>query len=249
MPGKETRNNSIELIVVFDNYPGEPQLETSWGFGCVIRGLSQTILFDTGGQGDVLLGNMQALEVRPEEIDAVVLSHIHGDHVGGLSDFLQHNNDVSVFLPAAFPESFKERVRQAGAAVVETTGPREICPGAHTTGVLGADIKEQGLYIETSEGVAVVTGCAHPGVVQIAKAAREASGRPVYAVLGGFHLGGVSASQIANVIDKLKALGVKKAGPCHCSGDETRKMMHRAFGPGYLNVNVGRRISFTLQPT
>ncbi|MGD2271826.1 MAG: MBL fold metallo-hydrolase [Desulfobacterales bacterium] len=58
-------------------------MSASWGFACVIKGPEKTILFDTGGDSAVLLNNMQQLGIDPKAIDVVVLSHIHGDHVGG----------------------------------------------------------------------------------------------------------------------------------------------------------------------
>jgi len=70
---------SPELIIVYDNNPFDHSLRTAWGFSCLIRLPDKTILFDTGGDGSTLLHNMKQLQINPEEIDAIVLSHIHGD--------------------------------------------------------------------------------------------------------------------------------------------------------------------------
>ena len=80
--------NHLSITVVSDNNPYKAGLKTSWGFACVIRGAEKTILFDTGGSSVILLGNMKLLGINPKDIDVVVLSHIHGDHVGGLDGFL-----------------------------------------------------------------------------------------------------------------------------------------------------------------
>ena len=101
----------IVLQIVYDNNPHDDRLQTEWGFGCVITGCEKTILFDTGGEGDVLLSNMRICGIDPSRIDAVVLSHIHGDHTGGLDEFLQVNPDVEVYLPKVFPVEFKAQVR------------------------------------------------------------------------------------------------------------------------------------------
>jgi 7,8-dihydropterin-6-yl-methyl-4-(beta-D-ribofuranosyl)aminobenzene 5'-phosphate synthase len=53
------------ITVVFDNNPGPGGLRTGWGFACVVRGTSETILFDTGASGATLLANMEALGVDP----------------------------------------------------------------------------------------------------------------------------------------------------------------------------------------
>jgi len=242
------KKGRIMIRIVYDNNPFDERLETAWGFACVIKGLSRTILFDTGGRGDILLSNMAKCDIKPEQIDVVVLSHIHGDHTGGLNEFLKKNSNAEIFLPKAFPDSFKGELRRMGASVVETIEPCKICDGAWTTGVLDSGIKEQGLYIMTAKGLVVITGCAHPGVVRLAEAARRHSKKPLFAVLGGFHMRNFSKSSIIKVIKQLKESGVQQAGPCHCSGDDTRKLMKEAFGEGYLSAGVGAGIIFEIAP-
>jgi len=234
----------VVITIVYDNYPADERLKTAWGFACVVQGLDETILFDTGGDGKLLLANMAKAGLKPDQIEVVVLSHIHGDHTGGLAAFLGAKAKVKVVMPSAFPSRFKRAVRQAGATVVETDGPCEVCKGAWTTGVLNRGIAEQGLYLKTPDGIVVITGCAHPGVVDLAAAARRHAKQDIYAVFGGFHMGGASARQIDEVIEGLRKLGVERAGPCHCSGDDTRRMTQAAFGDHFLLTGVGARLVF-----
>lgn len=244
---KETaplKGEGIVITIVYDNNPFDKRLETAWGFACVIEGLEETVLFDTGGDGRLLLANMAKCGIKPEQISAVVLSHIHGDHTGGLSSFLDANSEVKVYLPKSFPSGLKQQARKSGAEVIETVGPCRICEGAWTTGVLGRGIEEQGFYLEGPQGLIVITGCAHPGVVQMAKAAKEHAGMPVHAVMGGFHMGGASQREIEAVITGFRELGVRQVAPCHCSGQETRQLMKEAFSDGYLLSGVGARLVF-----
>lgn len=234
-----TTNEIIALTVLFDNYPYDEKLKTGWGFALLVRGLEKTILFDTGGDGRILLSNMEKLDVNPADIDIVVLSHIHGDHTGGLEAFLAENHNVTVFVPASFPERFKRRVRAQGASLISVGEPCKICEGAQTTGQLGTLIREQALCISTSKGLFVVTGCAHPGIVRMVEAATKLSLSGVYGAIGGFHMSGASEKQVCEVIDNLKGMGVEIIAPCHCSGDRTRAMMREAFEVGYINVGVG----------
>jgi len=234
----------LRLTIVYDNNDYDRRLETKWGFSCLAEGLEKTILFDTGGDSATLLRNMRELNIDPAEIDAVVLSHIHGDHVGGLSGFLEENSDVIVYLPHSFPESFRDRVRTLGAEVDQVSEPSQLFAGVYTTGELGNGIKEQSLVVTTSKGLVIVTGCAHPGVVNIVRKARDIVAEDaVYLVIGGFHLVGTSTSQIESVIEEFRQLGVRKVAPCHCSGDETRRLFRQEYGEDYIESGVGKRIT------
>jgi len=238
------RAEEVVVTVVYDNYPFKEGMETAWGFACVIEGPGQTTLFDTGGQGELLLANMAKAGFRPEQIQSVVLSHFHSDHTGGLIDFLKANNKVRVFLPKAFPADFREEVRKSGAEVVQTEGPCKVCDGARTTGVLEKPLPEQGLCLETPQGPVVVTGCAHPGIVRMVEAARRHAKTPVFAVLGGFHMSRASDDQIEAAIRGLRENGVRRVAPSHCSGDKTRQAMEQAFGQEYVRSGLGARLVF-----
>lgn len=241
------QRKDLAVQIVYDNYPFDKRLKTAWGFACVVTGLEKTILFDTGGDGRILLANMKACGIEPKTIDAVVLSHNHYDHTGGLGAFLEANGRVSVYLPKVFPEGLKREGRGAGATVVETREACQVCEGAWTTGVLDGGIPEQGLYLKGGEGLVVITGCAHPGIVDIVKAAKAHADTRPDTVLGGFHMGGASRTEIWSVIAAFKKMGVSRVAPTHCSGDETRRTMEQAFGEGYLSAGAGARFSFEPQ--
>jgi 7,8-dihydropterin-6-yl-methyl-4-(beta-D-ribofuranosyl)aminobenzene 5'-phosphate synthase len=236
----------VTIAVTYDNNPYDDRLRTAWGFSCLVRLPERVILFDTGGDSSILLHNMEQLQIDPEEIDVVVLSHIHGDHVGGLGGILTQNSDVTVYLPASFPQSLKEEIKLYGAEVQEGHEPRELFDGVYTTGELNGGIREQSLIVKTDEGLVIITGCAHPGVVNVVQKAREIVDDKVYLLLGGFHLGGASASKIGPIIDSFERLGVERVAPCHCSGDSARRLLQEHYGEGYIECGVGRRI--TLAP-
>ena len=234
---------SSELIIVYDNNPFDNQLRTAWGFSCLIRLPQETILFDTGGDSSTLLHNMSQLQIDPGEVDAVVLSHIHGDHVGGLSGFLEQNSAVIVYLPESFPESFKDKAKSLGAKVKEIHEARELFSGVHTSGELGNGTKEQSLIVTTGKGLVIVTGCAHPGVANIVRTAKDiVPDHKVYLVIGGFHLSAASSTQIESIIEEFGRLSVEKVAPCHCSGVQTRRLFKERYGEGYIESGVGKRI-------
>jgi 7,8-dihydropterin-6-yl-methyl-4-(beta-D-ribofuranosyl)aminobenzene 5'-phosphate synthase len=233
-----------ELVIVYDNNPLDGRLRTAWGFSCLIRLATKTILFDTGGDSRTLLHNMRQLEIDPAEVDIVVLSHIHGDHVGGLCGFLEQNHAVTVCLPQSFPDTFKDEVKSLGAKVEEVIEATELSSGVYTTGELGNGIKEQALIVTTSRGMVIITGCAHPGVVNIIGVARDIiPDDKVYLVIGGFHLAGAPSAQIESIIQQFYQLSVENVAPCHCSGDETRRLFEESYEEAYIESGVGKRIS------
>lgn len=240
----------VVFTIVYDNNAEQQGLTPEWGFGCVIRGAETTILFDTGGNGRVLLENMRQLNIDAKEIDVVVLSHIHGDHTGGLPAFLKEKTGVPVYIPSGFPAAFKQRVQSLGAKVIEADESAQICPGVKTTGTLGKRaIEEHGLCVRTSEGWVLVTGCAHPGVENMAAKAKEVTGGPIHLVVGGFHLLPQPASKINAVIDRFQELGVQRAAPCHCSGDLARQLFKQRLGERCDLVGVGHVFRFKAPET
>ena len=245
----------MTITVIYDNNPYKEGLETAWGFSCVIAGTEKTILFDTG-PGQALLSNMERLAIAPESIDCIVLSHIHGDHTGGLDSFLEKNSETAIYLPKSFPKKFKESVQKHGAKIVEVEQPSfdfaqdgepveplKICEDVYSTGQLGNWIKEQSLIVRTDKGLIVITGCAHPGIVKIARAVKALHEGDIALLMGGFHLEWAGRRKIENIISAFRQFGVRRVGPAHCSGDKARKLFRREFGERCLNIGAGKMIT------
>ncbi len=237
-----SQGKDLSLTIVYDNNPYDEKLETRWGFSCFIKGAEKTILFDVGGVGSVLLKNMEKLKIDPKTVDVIILSHIHYDHIGGLSDFLKKNPDVTVYMPRSLPQSIKDKVKKVGAKLVEVHKPIEICKDVYSTGESGSWIKEESLIIKTSKGLVVITGCAHPGVVNIVKKAKQMCKSDVYLVIGGFHLCWMNLWQIKGIVKGVKEQGVEKVSPCHCSGNLARKQFKKVYGEKFILSGVGKTI-------
>jgi len=215
----------ISLITVYDNYLTDPQLKTGWGFSCWVKTGQKNILFDTGADSETLLSNMGKLEISPEEIDFVFISHLHGDHTGGLAGILNLKPGLKVYKPEFFSSSTR------------------IVNGVWTIELLGDGIKEQSLIINSRQGLIIITGCAHPGVVNIVKKVKEMFPKEnIYLVLGGFHLTGASDSELNGIISDFRKLGVEKVAPCHCSGDRCRELFKEEYQNNFIENGVGKII-------
>ena len=232
----------VNITVVCDNNPYKEGLETGWGFSCLLGGAEKGILFDTG-PGGPLLGNMEKLAIEPQSIDTVVLSHIHPDHTGGLESFLVKNPEVAVYLPKSFPERFKDNVQAQGAKVMEVEQPMEICENVWSAGQHGKRIKEQSLVIKTDKGLVVISGCSHPGIVNIVNAAKDLVKDDILLVMGGFHLEWAGKGKIEKVISVFKHLQVRNVGLCHGSGDKARSLFEDYFGRKYIKLGAGKVIT------
>jgi len=230
------------MTIVYDNNTLDEKLEPDWGFSCFIRGLEKSILFDTGGNGKILLANIEKLGIHPGAVDLVVLSHAHGDHTGGLDELLRENPKIEVWFPEFFSPRFKKAVTKRGASLVEVDKFRKICEGAYTTGVIQGWIKEQSLILDTFKGLIVMTGCAHPRIIKIIATAKDLLEKNLYLVLGGFHLAGFTENEIKEIIDEFRAQGVKKAGPCHCTGEEARQLFAEEYKNDFIDIGAGKEI-------
>ena len=234
----------ITISIVYDSYACEAGYETDWGFSCVIAGAEKTILFDTGRSGETLLHNLKKIQILPKEIDLIVISHDHKDHTGGLLPFLKKNNKVTVFVPPSFAQASVESVKGTGAKTVIVNGPMEICKNIFVTGE-EEHLIEQSLFVRTSKGTVIVTGCAHPGIVNIAKRIKDIINDKIFLTLGGFHLFMDTDDEIKNTVDGLHKMGVIKVAPCHCTGPRALQMFEQVYGENFIKAGVGTILKFS----
>ncbi|MDD3732945.1 MAG: MBL fold metallo-hydrolase [candidate division Zixibacteria bacterium] len=231
--------DNLRLEIVYDNNSSKENIKADWGFGCFITGAVKTILFDTGAKGDILLANMRHMHLEPKDIELIFISHDHWDHTGGLRDILPQCDRAEVYMLQAFSPETKRIPQESGAALFEITASTSLGENIYTTGQMGKDIKEQALVFKTKRGLVIVTGCAHPGIVEITRKVKEMFPDELFLVIGGFHLVRDSEEAIGAVIEELKSMGVRYAAPCHCSGDNARRLFKEAFGDNYIEVSAG----------
>lgn len=141
----------LQITVLADNYVASPNLLAEHGLSILIEAGDRRILFDTG-QGKVLRRNADELGIRLSALDAVVLSHGHYDHTGGLAAVMREGVPLAIFLhPLALqakyarsdqpphryigiPEVARQALRSVQDRVVWTESATEIIPGVWCTG-------------------------------------------------------------------------------------------------------------------
>ncbi|MDD5642223.1 MAG: MBL fold metallo-hydrolase [Syntrophales bacterium] len=187
----------MKVTIIYDNETCQPGLEAAWGFSCLVEANGRRLLFDTGGDGTILLKNMETLNLDPRSIPEIFISHDHWDHLGGLAELLRLNPEVRVYFPWSCP-----RPPEAREAISVRT-PLKISENFFSSGELPG--REQSLVVKTEKGLAVICGCSHPGVKTILEAASNL-GR-VKALVGGLH-----------GFNEYKVLAdLALVCPCHCT--------------------------------
>ncbi len=230
------------LSVVVDNNVLAYGYRSAWGLSIHVRvlyeGEARELLFDVSGDFSTWQHNAKLLRIDLGGIDAIVISHWHGDHAGALDGILNViGRDIPIYAPLSFRRIFRETY-----GVIECGGATEIFPGVFTTGTIGYMLAEHALAIKVrNKGLVVLVGCGHPGVAHLVRSALNLAGEHrVNLVIGGFHIS--SRSSGAQVASELKELGVERVSPMHCTGHEAKLSIKEVFGSRYIESGAGKVI-------
>jgi 7,8-dihydropterin-6-yl-methyl-4-(beta-D-ribofuranosyl)aminobenzene 5'-phosphate synthase len=174
---------------------GEP------GVSYLIRAGGRRVLFDSGLSGgkpqSALAHNAHKLGVPLDDLDAVVISHLHADHVGGLTAMRRRTFSFAAepLEPPGVPAYVPTQMSHPRADVAVTTGPTAIGPGMAVLPPLPrmlfwiGYVTEQALVVNvTGFGLVLISGCGHPRIEQILGVTEHVLDVPIKAVVGGLHL-------------------------------------------------------------
>jgi 7,8-dihydropterin-6-yl-methyl-4-(beta-D-ribofuranosyl)aminobenzene 5'-phosphate synthase len=106
-----------QITVIYDAFGKTSNMKKDWGFAALVEYGGKRILFDTGNNAEVFAHNVKAKGIDLTRLDFVVMSHRHGDHIGGLNHLMSVNPGVKVYAPkenfgvfgSAFPGTFYRR--------------------------------------------------------------------------------------------------------------------------------------------
>lgn len=234
--------NDDSFTVVYNNVPSHNHLKTDWGYAVWIEIGGEVILFDSGTKGKLLQENFEKLNLDPTKISMIAISHEHYDHTGGLESILkQQKNGTKVYLPNDYEPALKSEFPKIKFLVNDRY--RKIADNVWLSEIFtdsNRGIREQALVILKGEQLIMITGCAHPGIAEMCASVQKHFPNKTFELLtGGFHLMQKSEDQVAQISDKIKAIGFKNVAPSHCTGDNSIAVFEKLWGKNFVHLNLG----------
>jgi len=228
----------IKITVIYDNKLHDKNLKCGWGFSCMVELEGRKIIFDVGSNAKDYLHNLDKMNIPLNKLDALVFSHKHWDHTGGLDALIGKGIKTDVYCEASFPEEFRKKFSDNKIKFHLVDKMTKIYDKVYAGPAMkGIGVKEISLTLETKDGLVIITGCAHPGIIKIIKKIKSLFGKDVYAVLGGFHL--ELPFGLKRIVKAFKDLGVRKAGPCHCTGHKAMELFKKEYGKDFIDIGTG----------
>jgi 7,8-dihydropterin-6-yl-methyl-4-(beta-D-ribofuranosyl)aminobenzene 5'-phosphate synthase len=266
-------------------------LTAEHGFSALVSvtrgGRTRRVMFDAGLSVDGLARNLDVLQLDLADIEAIVLSHGHFDHVGGLNGLIKQFGARR--LPMLIHPDFwlRRRIAVPGQEPFEMFAPSragmegggfEIIEGAAPSLLLDGAVLITGEVVRTTEfergfpvhqalrdgawtpdplilddqalivnvrdeGIVVLTGCGHAGIVNIVRHAQALTGETrIAAAIGGFHLSGPAfGAQIAPTVAALAEAAPSMVVPAHCTGFAASRALAEALPEAFVQNSVGTR--------
>ncbi len=88
-----------QITIIYDAFGKDSATKKDWGFSALVEVAGKRILFDTGNDRDIFAVNVKAKNIDLANLDFVVMSHRHSDHMAGLSYVLSVNPKVKIYAP------------------------------------------------------------------------------------------------------------------------------------------------------
>lgn len=238
---RNSPDGALHVTIIYDNYQEDPDLQSDWGFACLVEYRDQKLLYDAGSNADLFRKNAELKGIHPAEIPSLFISHGHGDHTAGIPWIAETNPSIQCYLPASSVETLRTRT-SLPANSKGISKPAHLDGPFYSTGDDFVNFKEQGLVIKTESGGVLITGCGHPGAVEMVSAAREELGIEIHTLIGGLHLMSTPGPDVQHMAEALAKMGIKQICPTHCTGDQSIALLKASFGEGFISGGAGKEI-------
>ncbi len=214
----------LSILPLVDWYPARPDLAGEPGVAYLIRADDTTILFDVGlnERGEhpsPLLRNAQALSVNLQDLDLIVISHLHLDHVGGMKNQRKRTFSLSGQATdlSGLTVLVPEPMTHPTASIKVIDAPQSIAPGVASIGPIPRQLfflgwtPEQALAINVEgKGLVLVIGCGHPTLPRLIERVEALFDEPLYGVVGGLHYPVTGARTVKLGIPMQRIVGTGK---------------------------------------
>jgi len=211
----------------------------NWGLAILI---DETILFDTFGNPKLLLKNIKKMKIDIYQIQKIVISHLHWDHISGLEQICKLNPGIEVLLPEKIDENIKIELESLGVKFnLETSEIIDIAPNVFKSKAFKIIYKEKELYeqfliLRNNGNISVLVGCSHPGIYRFLDYVKKEFEEPIDMVIGGFHLINESKEKIEEIVLELARFNIKRIAPMHCSGNKAKKIIKKIYGDKFVKI-------------
>ncbi len=201
--------------VLVSNFAGRKELPAQHGLSLFIRMDDTDIIFDTGAD-DLFLHNARFMNLPVLNIDSVVISHFHYDHIGGLPHLSKYFSVANKVCEVICPESYEmpplPALRKRSSDFFKDTNKNAAIIETSTVDKEGKQIAELSIIA----GKTMFAGCGHSGIHEMVETALKKVGA-IDTIAGGFHNMEHSSAELHATAQFLAGKGIKKVILLHCT--------------------------------
>ncbi len=252
-----------------------PGLKRAWGFTALIKYDGKTVLFNTGGNEEILKNNFDVLGIKPKDLDAVVISHQHWEMYQALGFIMKENPKLPIYTTGVVIQLLRGQNPAWGPNLHNVSMDEQLSPniylqtlksGPRRGGPFG--IYEVHIVLKTDKGLVIFQGCGHPQILNIVNQSKALTGvGKVNLVAGGTRLlrpgtriqiqdsgedfiipqmNYNSDEYYTQLMADLKKAGVKYVMPTHCTLEPAEGVFKQSFGDKYIYHTLGKILEFPI---
>lgn len=225
------------------------------GFSVLVEVDGQRTLFDTGMRGRYLLHNMDFLDIKPDTIDRVVISHNHRPNMGGLAKLIESRTEpLDIYVNGQFqsikrmfgrPLFGEEIAPKANIHVME--GNTKFSEHLTALGPFGPT-EEYSLVLDSLDGPVVITSCYHSGVRQVLTEVSSVYGKNPCHLIGGLHITRANQKAVDPSAEVIREFGSPHMTMGHCADNGAKTYLRVRFTlRGVDDFYVGTKVELKVR--